>query len=68
MDMACDPSLVYHQGFYYLYYSSAMTTAPNVFQTIVRVARSVNIDGPYLTFTESHVGIHASRAAHIPEL
>jgi hypothetical protein len=53
MDMAaCDPSLVYYQGFYYLYYSSAMTTAPNVFQTIVRVARSVNIDGPYLTYTQ----------------
>jgi hypothetical protein len=53
MDMAaCDPSLVYYQGFYYLYYSSAMTTAPNVFQTIIRVARSRNIDGPYLTYTQ----------------
>jgi hypothetical protein len=53
MDLAaCDPSLVYYQGFYYLYYSSAMTTAPNVFQTIIRVARSDNIDGPYLTYTQ----------------
>ena len=53
MDMAaCDPSLVFYQGFYYLYYSSAMTTAPNVFQTIIEVARSVNIDGPYLTYTQ----------------
>ncbi len=53
MDMAaCDPSLVYYQGFYYLYYSSAMTTAPDVFQTIIRVARSVNFDGPYATYTQ----------------
>jgi hypothetical protein len=41
MDIAaCDPSLVFYQEFYYLYYSSAMTTAPNVFQTIIEVARS----------------------------
>jgi len=53
MDMAaCDPSLVYFEGYYYLYYSSAMTTAPDVFQTIIRVARSVNIDGPYATYTQ----------------
>jgi len=53
MDMAaCDPSLVFYQGFYYLYYSSAMTTAPQTFQTVIRVARSVNIDGPYATYTQ----------------
>jgi hypothetical protein len=53
MDMAaCDPSLVSYQGFYYLYYSSAMTTAPNVFQTIIEAARSANIDGLYLTYTQ----------------
>lgn len=53
MDMAaCDPSLVFYEGFYYLYYSSAMTTSPNIFQTIIRVARSANIDGPYLTYTQ----------------
>lgn len=53
MDMAaCDPSLVFYQGFYYLYYSSAMMTAPQIFQTIIEVARSVNIDGPYLTYTQ----------------
>jgi hypothetical protein len=49
---ACDPSLVFYQGFYYLFYSSAVTTAPEVFQTVIRVARSVNIDGPYLTYTD----------------
>jgi hypothetical protein len=49
---ACDPSVVYYQGFYYMYYSSVYTTAPNLFQTVIQVARSPNIDGPYLTYTQ----------------
>ena len=49
---ACDPSVVYFQGFYYMYYSSAYTTAPGLFQTVIQVARSVNIDGPYLAYTQ----------------
>lgn len=49
---ACDPSVVFYQGFYYMYYSSAYTTAPNLFQTVIQVARSANIDGPYLTYTQ----------------
>ena len=49
---ACDPSVVYYQGFYYMYYSSSYTTAPNLFQTVIQVARSSNIDGPYLTYTQ----------------
>jgi hypothetical protein len=53
MDMAaCDPSLVRYQGFYYLYYSSAVSTAPGLYQTVIQVARSQNIDGPYLTYTQ----------------
>lgn len=48
---ACDPSLVSYQGYYYLYYSSAVTTASKTYQTVIQVARSVNIDGPYLTYT-----------------
>lgn len=49
---ACDPSLVAYQNFYYLYYSSAITTAPKTYQTVIQVARSTNIAGPYLTYTE----------------
>ena len=49
---ACDPSVVSYQGFYYMSFSSAYSTAPNVYQTIIQVARSVNIDGPYLTYTQ----------------
>jgi hypothetical protein len=49
---ACDPSLVFYQGFYYLYYSSAITTAPKTYQTVIQVARSTKIDGPYLTYTQ----------------
>jgi len=50
---ACDPSVVYYQGFYYMYYSSAYSTAPpNSFQTVIQVARALNIDGPYLTYTQ----------------
>ncbi|MFZ0732778.1 MAG: hypothetical protein WAM79_10685 [Candidatus Sulfotelmatobacter sp.] len=49
---ACDPSLVFYQGFYYLYYTSALTTASKTYQGVIQVARSVSIDGPYLTFTQ----------------
>jgi hypothetical protein len=49
---ACDPSLVFYGGFYYLYYSSAITTAPKSYQTVIQVARSFNIAGPYLTYTQ----------------
>ncbi len=48
---ACDPSLVFYKGFYYLYYSSAVTTGPKKYQTVIQVARSSNIGGPYLTYT-----------------
>ena len=49
---ACDPSVVYYQGYYYMFFGSAYYTAPNLTQTITEVARSQNIDGPYLTYTE----------------
>jgi hypothetical protein len=53
MDLsACDPSVVYFQGFYYMFYGSAITTAPNVFQTVIQVARSTDLTGPYLTYTQ----------------
>jgi hypothetical protein len=51
---ACDPSVVHYQGYYYLYYSSAVTMAPKTYQTVVQVARSTDIEGPYLTFTQRH--------------
>ena len=49
---ACDPSVVYFQGFYYMFYGSAVTTGPQVFQTVVQVARAAAITGPYLTYTQ----------------
>ena len=53
MDLsACDPSVVFFQGFYYMYYGAAITTAPNVFQTVIQVARANAITGPYLTYTQ----------------
>jgi beta-xylosidase len=53
MDLsACDPSVVYFQGFYYMYYGAAITTAPNMFQTVIQVARASAVDGPYLTYTQ----------------
>lgn len=53
MDLAaCDPSVVYFPGFYYMFYGSAITTAPNVFQTVIQVARSTDLTGPYLTYTQ----------------
>lgn len=53
MDLsACDPSVVNFQGFYYMFYGSAITTAPNVFQTVIQVTRSTNLAGPYFTYTQ----------------
>jgi len=49
---ACDPSVVNFQGFYYMFYGSAITTAPNVFQTVIQVTRSTNLAGPYFTYTQ----------------
>lgn len=50
---ACDPSVVLYQGLYYMFYSSSVVTGPgpDAHQTVVAVARSVNIDGPYLIYT-----------------
>lgn len=52
---ACDPSLVYYQGYYYLYFSNSVQTNPSnwiINQTQVSVARSTTIDGEYLTYTK----------------
>jgi hypothetical protein len=43
----CDPSVVFSNGFYYLYYGGNVTTD----QTVVFVARSTNPDGPFLKYT-----------------
>jgi hypothetical protein len=50
---ACDPSVVFYQGYYYLYYSNAYQTSPSEFlvQTVIDVARSTKIDGPYQIYT-----------------
>jgi hypothetical protein len=53
MDLAaCDPSVVFFKGFYYMFYGSAITNAPGVFQNVIQVARSGSISGPYLTYTQ----------------
>jgi hypothetical protein len=44
--------VVYYQGLCYLYYSSAVTTASKTYQTVIQVARSASLDGPYLTYTQ----------------
>ena len=55
---ACDPSLVYFQGYYYLYYSNAIMTKPAqgdqppTYKTVITVARSRSISGPYKTYTK----------------
>jgi len=52
---ACDPSIVYFQGYYYMYYSNAVQTSIidwSIYQTQISVARSATIDGEYLTYTE----------------
>ncbi len=51
---ACDPNVVLFQGFYYMFYSSSEMTGPGPddHQTVIAVARSVNIDGPYLIYTQ----------------
>ncbi len=44
---ACDPSVIYFDGYYYMYYSGSERNV----QTVVFVARSKTIEGPYLKFT-----------------
>jgi len=57
---ACDPSMVYFQGYYYLFYSGAENVSgpvsggmdkKEVVETVVRVARSEHIEGPYRKWT-----------------
>jgi hypothetical protein len=54
---ACDPSVVFYKGYYYLYYSNNHQTAPILenkttsAQTTISVARARQIDGKYLTYT-----------------
>lgn len=57
---ACDPSMVFFQGYYYLFYSgaenvrgpvSAGMNKKEVVTTVVRVARAQQIEGPYLKWT-----------------
>lgn len=55
---ACDPSLVYYKGYYYLYYTNQHQTGSNLVdekrstQGNISVARASKISGPYLTYTE----------------
>lgn len=55
---ACDPSLVYYQGYYYLYYTNQYQTGTNLVggemptQGNISVARASTIGGLYLTYTE----------------
>lgn len=49
---ACDPAVVYWQGYYYLFFGSAedVGSAPNslgVYLTVIEVARATTITGPY---------------------
>lgn len=48
---ACDPSVVFYQGYYYMYYSSAYESAPETYQTVIQVARSRSIEGPYQVYS-----------------
>lgn len=54
---ACDPSLVYYQDYYYLFYSNQHQTGSELgdrtgTQTTISVARTRKIAGSYLTYTE----------------
>jgi len=49
---ACDPAIVYYQGQYYLFYSSAYISPNGNTLTNIQVARSSTIDGTYLTYTD----------------
>lgn len=44
---ACDPSLVYFKGYYYIFYSSVNKTSIGDNQNTLQVARATQIDGPY---------------------
>ncbi|HEY6330143.1 MAG TPA: hypothetical protein VI756_12465, partial [Blastocatellia bacterium] len=52
-EAACDPSIAYLNGYYYLAYSSAIETGSGVYQTVIQIARATAIDGPYLTWSQT---------------
>lgn len=46
---ACDPSVIFWQEYYYLFYSAYRQGL----STVIQVARSATIDGTYATYTEN---------------
>ena len=49
---ACDPSVVFYNGFYYMFYSSAYAYGTNLYHSNLQVARSATISGNFLTYTD----------------
>lgn len=53
---ACDPSIVFFEGYYYMFYSSSIQTnlpgEPYFQQNVLQVARASRLDGEWLTFTQ----------------
>lgn len=45
----CDPSIVYWEGFYYLYNTN---TIMSTYQSYITVSRSASLDGKFLTYTK----------------
>lgn len=60
---ACDPSIVFQDGYYYLFYSGAENIGGPIsngsdpsetIQTVIRVARATTPAGPFAKFTNRH--------------
>lgn len=56
---ACDPSVVYFKAptdirsYYYMYYSSAIQSADGLYATVIQVARSSQVNGPFEYYTQN---------------
>ncbi len=58
---ACDPNIVYFNGYYYLYYSNAHVNENGGNQTIVNIARSTTINGEYAIYTSDGTWVVGAR-------
>ncbi len=63
---ACDPSVVFFNGYYYMYYGSAYRSPNGNKQTVIEVARAATIDGPYRALSQS--GTWGATAADPPAI
>ena len=63
---ACDPSVVFYQGYFYMFYGSAYVSPKGNLLTVMQVARARTIEGPWTIFARS--GTWGATASDPPQM